>query len=172
MLRIVATIRKEWLLLMRDKAGLALLFIMPMVLITVMAVIQDAPFKDYQEVKFDILTVDNDHGRLARYIKEGLGNTGQFNMMDSLDGKPVTTEDAIRRINTGEYKIGIIIPKGATASIVSNANKIVNDISYRMGLPSQLPVKALQDSLDVQVYFDPAAKKPSAVPFTRLSTTF
>jgi ABC-2 type transport system permease protein len=158
MLRIVATIRKEWLLLLRDKAGLALLFIMPMVLITVMAVIQDAPFKDYQEVKFDILTVDNDHGRLARYIKEGLGNTGQFNMMDSLDSKPVTTEEAIKRVNSGEYKISIIIPQGATASIVSNANRIVNDISKRMGLPSMLPVKATNDTLNVQVYFDPAAK--------------
>lgn len=159
MLRIIATIRKEWTLLFRDKAGLALLFVMPMVLITVMAVIQDAPFRDYQEVKFDILTVDNDHGRLARYIKEGLGSTGQFNMLDSLEGKELTQQEVIKRVNTGEYKIGIIIPKGSTANIVSNANRIVNDISKRMGLPASLPVKLHPDSLDVQVYFDPAAKK-------------
>lgn len=72
MLRLLATIRKEWQLLLRDKTGLILLFVMPLVLITVMALIQDAPFKDYQDIKFDILTVDNDHGRLGRYVKEGL----------------------------------------------------------------------------------------------------
>jgi len=160
MLRIIATIRKEWLLLRRDKAGLALLFAMPLVLITVMALIQDAPFRDYQEVKFDILAVDNDHGRLGRYIREGLQESGQFNVIDSLDGQPLSEAAAKSMVAEGKYKISITVPKGATAEIVSNANKIVNDISKRMGLPSQLPVKALtNDSLAVQLYFDPAAKK-------------
>lgn len=160
MLRLIATIRKEWLLLRRDRAGLALLFAMPLVLITVMALIQDAPFKDYQEVKFDILTVDNDQGRLGRYIREGLGASGQFNVIDSLGQQPLTEKKARQLIAEGEYKISITIPKGATAEIVSNANKIVNDISKRMGLPSQLPVKAAtSDSLAVQLYFDPASKK-------------
>ena len=133
MLRIIATIRKEWLLLLRDKAGLALLFVMPVVLITVMALIQDAPFKDYQEVKFDILTVDNDHGRLGRYIREGLAQSGQFNVIDSLEKQPLSEEKAAQLIREGRYKISITIPKSATAEIVSNANKIVNDISKRMG---------------------------------------
>ncbi|AWO00735.1 hypothetical protein DLD77_02990 [Chitinophaga alhagiae] len=160
MLRLIATIRKEWLLLLRDRAGLALLFAMPVVLITVMALIQDAPFKDYQEIKFDILTVDNDQGRLGRYIREGLGQSGQFNVIDSLGQQPLTAAQAQQLVAEGEYKISITIPKGATGEIVSNANKIVNDISKRMGMAAQLPVKAAAaDSLAVQLYFDPAAKK-------------
>lgn len=160
MLRLIATIRKEWLLLLRDRAGLALLFAMPVVLITVMALIQDAPFKDYQEIKFDILTVDNDQGRLGRYIREGLGKSGQFNVIDSLQQQPVSETQARQLVAEGEYKISITIPKGATGEIVSNANKIVNDISKRMGMAAQLPVKAAAaDSLAVQLYFDPAAKK-------------
>ncbi|RAJ83096.1 ABC-2 type transport system permease protein [Chitinophaga dinghuensis] len=159
MLRLLATIRKEWQLLVRDKTGLTLLFVMPVVLITVMALIQDAPFKDYQEVKFDILTVDNDHGRLGRSIREGLEVGGQFRIIDSLDGQPLTTEKARQLVNDGTYKISIIIPSGATGSIVSNANRIVNDISHRMGMTLALPVKKGSDSLNVVVYFDPAAKK-------------
>jgi ABC-2 type transport system permease protein len=159
MLRLLATIRKEWLLLLRDKAGLLLLFIMPVILITVMALIQDAPFKDYQEVKLDILTVDNDHGRLGRYIREGLQASGQFNIIDSVKGEALTQEAAKALVNSGEYKLSIIIPGGATGSIVSNANRIVNDITRRMNIPGVLPVKSKQDSLDVVIYFDPAAKK-------------
>jgi len=159
MLRLLATIRKEWQLLVRDKTGLTLLFLMPVVLITVMALIQDAPFKDYQEVKFDILTVDNDHGRLGRHIREGLASGGQFRIIDTLDGKPLTAEQARKLVNEGTYKISIIIPAGATGNIVSNANRIVNDISHRMGMTVSLPVKKNADSLDVTIYFDPAAKK-------------
>jgi ABC-2 type transport system permease protein len=153
MLRILATIRKEWLLLLRDRVGIVLLFIMPVVLITVMALIEDAPFKDYQEVKFDILSVDHDHGRLSRYIKEGLQHSGQFNVIDT------TEEKARQLVHDGDYKICIIIPHGATGAIVSNANKIVNDISMRMGLPAELPVSLRKDSVNVEVLFDPASKK-------------
>lgn len=159
MLRLLATIRKEWQLLLRDKTGLILLFVMPVVLITVMALIQDAPFKDYQDVKLDILTVDNDHGRLGRYVREGLASGGQFNIIDSLAGRPVTANQAKELVNEGKYKISIIIPAGSTAAIVSNANRIVNDITRRMGMSVSLPVKKEQDSLNVIIYFDPAAKK-------------
>lgn len=159
MLRLLATIRKEWQLLLRDKMGLTLLFAMPVVLITVMALIQDAPFKDYQDVKFDILTVDNDHGRLGKYIREGLASGGQFNIIDTLDGHPVTEQQARELVNNGRYKISIIVPAGSTAAIVSNANRIVNDITQRMGMSVSLPVKQHADSLNVVIYFDPAAKK-------------
>lgn len=124
-----------------------------------MAVIQDAPFKDYQEVKFDILTVDNDQGRLAKHIKEGLSASGQFNIIDTLNGEVLTQAVALKKVNDGDYKIAIVIPKGATANIVSNANSIVNNLVQRMGMSSQLPVKEKQDSLNVWIYFDPAAKK-------------
>ncbi|HVI43276.1 MAG TPA: ABC transporter permease [Chitinophaga sp.] len=159
MLRFLATIRKEWQLLLRDRMGLTLLFVMPLVLITVMALIQDAPFKDYQEVKFDILAVDNDHGRLGRYIREGLEKSGQFNIIDSLEGQSLTAGKARELVNDGKYKVGIIVPEGSTAAIVSNANRIVNDISQRMGMSIALPVKKNPDSLNVIIYFDPAAKK-------------
>jgi ABC-2 type transport system permease protein len=159
MLRLLATIKKEWLLLKRDRTGLALLFFMPLVLITVMALVEDAPFRDFQELKFDVLTVDNDHGRLARHIKEGLEQSGQFNLVDSLDGKPLTLQQAQQLVNEGDYKICIVIPQGATAAIVSNANKVVNELSKRMGLPAVQPVKSRNDSVNVVIYFDPAAKK-------------
>ncbi|RFS24651.1 ABC transporter permease [Chitinophaga silvatica] len=159
MLRLLATIRKEWQLLLRDKTGIILLFVMPVVLITVMALIQDAPFKDYQDIKFDLLTVDNDHGKLGAFVKEGLAKSGQFNIIDSIDGKPLTEDEARKLVNVGKYKISIIVPKGSTAEIVSNANRIVNDITKRMGIPGSLPVKLRPDSLHVTIYFDPAAKK-------------
>jgi ABC-2 type transport system permease protein len=159
MLRLLATIRKEWLLLLRDRTGLTLLFVMPVVLITVMAMIEDAPFRDYQELKFDILTVDNDHGRLGKYIREGLEHSGQFSVIDTVNGRPVTEQQGRDLVNEGDYQICIIIPQGATGAIVSNANKIVNDISRRMGMPDVLPVSSRKDSLNVTVYFDPASKK-------------
>ena len=77
-------------MLLRDVGGFMLLFIMPAILIVVMALVQDGPFKDYQEIRFDLLLVDNDGGSLAQEIKRGLGESKNFNIVDRIDGKPLT----------------------------------------------------------------------------------
>jgi ABC-2 type transport system permease protein len=72
MLRLFATIKKDLLILLRDRGGLAIMFLMPMAMIIIMAIIQDAPFKDYQELKIPLLLVNNDTGSLGKQIEKGL----------------------------------------------------------------------------------------------------
>lgn len=158
MKKIWATFVKERILLVRDTIGLLILFLMPVFLILIMAQIQDAPFRDYQELKLDILLVDEDGGILGRNIKEGLLQSGQFRILDSFENKPLTIQHAESLVNEGTYKFSIAIPKGASARIVSNTNQIVNDLATGMGMPSSLPVKKHTDTLNVALYFDPASK--------------
>ena len=128
MKKVLATIIKEWILTKRDVAGFMLLFLMPAVLIVVMAMVQDAPFKDYQELKFDLLIADHDNGSIAKSIKEGLKESGSFRVTDSIDGKPVTEEQLKMLLQDGKYKVGIVIPKGATAEMMNAANLVANSI--------------------------------------------
>ena len=44
--KLIAAIKKEALILLRDRIGLSILFIMPMVLIFVMTLIQDSAFQE------------------------------------------------------------------------------------------------------------------------------
>jgi ABC-2 type transport system permease protein len=156
-MKILATIIKEWILLKRDIAGLALLLLMPAVLIIVMALVQDAPFRDYQELRFDLLIADNDNGTLAKEITNGLRQSKNFHVVDSIDGQPLSDEKLKTLLGKGDYRVGIVIPKGATAEMVNSANLVVNDIASRMGL-GKLPTRAMRDSISVHIYFDPAAK--------------
>ena len=55
---------------MRDPGGLLLLLIMPAALIIVMALVQDAPYRDYQEMKFEILVANKDKGSGAFSLDE------------------------------------------------------------------------------------------------------
>ena len=166
MKKIVATIIKEWLLLRRDISGLLLLIIMPAVLIVVMALVQDAPFRDYQEIRFDLLLVDNDGGNLAQEIKTGLKQSKNFNIIDQVDGQAVTDSMLKSLLQKGKYRVGIIIPKGATAEVNNAANMVANNLAEKLGL-GRLPVRERRDSLHVQLYFDPVAK-----PTFRTSVSF
>lgn len=157
MRKILATIYKEWILTRRDVAGFMLLFLMPAVLIVVMAMVQDAPFKDYQEMRFELLIADHDNGSIAQSIKDGLKESGNFVITDSINGEPVTEAQLKDLLQQGDYKVGIVIPKGATAEMVNAANLVANSISEKLGLGS-MPSREVRDSLYIRMYFDPAAK--------------
>lgn len=158
MKNIIATIIKEWLLLRRDFAGLMLLFLMPAILIVVMALVQDAPFRDYQELRFDLLLVDNDHGKLAEEIKNGLKQSKNFNVIESIDGRALNDSSLKQMLKKGDYHVGIIIPKGATAEVVNSANLIANDLSKKLGLGGTMPSRETRGDTYVRMYFDPVSK--------------
>lgn len=166
MKKILATIIKEWILTRRDVAGLMLLFIMPAILIIVMAMVQDAPFKDYQERKFELLVADHDNGKLADAIIKGLRESKNFIVVDAIDGFPLTEEKLKSLLNEGDYKVGIVIPKGATAEMVNAANIVANSISEKLGMGT-LPSREVRDTTYVRMYFDPVAK-----PTFRMSVNF
>lgn len=157
MRKILATIHKEWILTRRDVAGFMLLFLMPAVLIVVMAMVQDAPFKDYQEMRFELLIADHDNGSIAQNIKDGLKESGNFIITDTINGEPVTEAHLKQLLQQGDYKVGIVIPKGATAEMVNAANLVANSISEKLGLGT-MPSREVRDSLYIRMYFDPAAK--------------
>ncbi len=158
MKKITATLIKEWILLRRDVAGLLLLFLMPAILIIVMAMVQDAPFRDYQEIRFDLLLVDEDGGSLAREIKSGLKASKNFHVIDSLEGSALSSGQLQKLLREGDYHVGIVIPNGATAEVVNSANIIANNISRKLGLGGTMPSRSTRDNRYVRMYFDPVSK--------------
>jgi len=50
-----ASTYKEFLLLIRDLGGIAILFVMPILLLVVITLVQDSTFKTISEVKIPVL---------------------------------------------------------------------------------------------------------------------
>ena len=90
--KLLAVVKKETLLLLRDRVGLSILFIMPMILILVMTLIQDAAFKTLNEKGVPIVFVNNDKDSLGILIEQGLRNNELCAFNDSIDGHPATAE--------------------------------------------------------------------------------
>lgn len=108
----LASIQKELLLLIRDKGGLGILFLMPMVLVIVMAIVQDAPFRDYQEQTIPVLFVNEDSGEIAEAIMTAIEQKNAFAVVDSLSGAPLDSTTLAKAINAGDYQIGILVKNG------------------------------------------------------------
>lgn len=156
MFRLLSTIQKETIILRRDKGGLAILFLMPMALIIIMALIQDGPFRDYQEMKVPLLLVNNDTGTFGKRIETGLSESGIFQV--TKQSIPETTTRSV--IKRGDYTIGIIIPPNATALLNEKISVFVQHKLSEAGLgDSTATLPVVSDSLNMLVYFAPETKK-------------
>ena len=157
MLRLLATIRKEMLLLIRDRSGLAVMFLMPMALVTIMALIQDAPFRDYQELKIPLLLINNDKGDLGRKIEEGLSSSKIF-AVSRFSG---TENEARKQVANGAYEIGIIVPEDASERLLLRVDQFVDETMRSMGLTDsdsqQKDTVAMETT--IPVFFAPDIKK-------------
>ncbi|MBK7433250.1 MAG: ABC transporter permease [Chitinophagaceae bacterium] len=153
--KLLATIKKEFLLLIRDKVGLSILFIMPMILIMVMTLIQDAAFKTLNEKGVPLVFVNNDQDSLGILIKQGLENNDLCDFSDSINGRPATAEMASIAVSEGKFLVGIIIPKGATSAIRNNVTQLVNETLNT----DTAALNTTADSVEITILIDPATKK-------------
>ena len=152
--KLLATVKKEILLLLRDRVGLSVLFLMPVALILVMTLIQDSAFKSINEKGIPVIFVNNDHDSLGNIIEQGLRSNELCYVSDSIDGKPASSESAMKAVSEGKFLLGIVIPKGATAAIRKNVAVMVNET---MNGPDTLHKP--QDSIEISIVIDPVAKR-------------
>ncbi|MBK7587420.1 MAG: ABC transporter permease [Bacteroidetes bacterium] len=172
MKRILATYIKEWHLMRRDLGGFALLFLMPILLIIIMALVQDGPFKDYKDRKFETLFLNLDQGKVAASIKKSLIASEQFTIIETLNGKPLEEAHVVKAIQAGKYQFAIIMKKGISAEIVNSGNIIANQIGKKIGINAQLPHRESRDSIAIELMFDPVSKPAMKIAITNAVERF
>lgn len=156
-----AVIKKETIMLLRDKIGLSILFIMPIVLIVVMTLIQDSAFHTISEKGVPLIFVDNDHDSLGVSIREGLKHSNLCTFHETIDGEPATAETAEKAVSEGKFLIGIVIPEHATERV---RNSVGDLVSETMGLSDE-PTDHI-DSVEITMFIDPVAKNSIVVTVT------
>jgi ABC-2 type transport system permease protein len=152
-LKILATIYKEFLLLVRDPGGMALIFLMPLALVIVMALVQDAPFRDYQEVKLDVLLVDQDNDSLSAKVKEAFRTSPNVSLILKTD-----TTEVKKLVHDGQYKAAIIIPPNASETLRKKTAQTIGNVFSNFGLTESSTDSVVVSSVELKIFFDPTIK--------------
>ncbi|OFX22470.1 MAG: hypothetical protein A2041_08235 [Bacteroidetes bacterium GWA2_31_9b] len=155
MLRLLSSIYKEFLVLIRDRAGLAILFLMPLVLILIMTLIQDATFKSVKDANISMILVNNDRDSLGEAIRKGLIESDFFEIVEEFDGVKITEEMAKEAVAQGKFKIGIVIPERATEAIRGNVNALINKSFKTFDIPG-VKKRTKKSTVNIIIYIDPA----------------
>ena len=155
MQKLRTSVIKETLILIRDLGGLAIIFIMPMVLVFVMALIQDSTFRKMDETSLSVLFINEDLDSVGYAIEQGLESSDMIVLNKTYEGKTLDRETLAGLISEGKFQIGIIVPAGATEILRSKASYLVEKAFEEEDLP---PLKPDIEPLSVIIYFDPVIK--------------
>lgn len=150
-----ASTYKEFLLLIRDLGGIAILFIMPLLLLIVITLVQDSTFKTISDVKIPVLLVDKDKGEISKSILKNLSESNSFEILQK-----TSEEEAKEAVFTGKYQLAIVIPENLSASLQKKVDQNVGGILSKFGLEedSLAVEKEMIPQKEVRLYFDPATQ--------------
>lgn len=157
-MKILATIWKESILLVRDLGGMSLIFLMPLALVIVMALIQDNSFEIMQESRLEVLFVDEDADALGQRIAQALQASPNIHLIKSLKGRPLTAETAERLVRAGDYKAALIIPEKASITLRKKVEETAGGLFAHYGFGSVTSSVKASPPIDLQILFDPAIK--------------
>ena len=107
MVKLIAIIHKELLILWRDRVGMLILFVMPAVLVLVITLVQDNTQKLMGDRNWRICLVDEDQSGLGDYIADVLQSSSQI-----IVNHGNNREQAWEEVKSGVFQAEIIIFKG------------------------------------------------------------
>ncbi|ABG57676.1 ABC transporter permease [Cytophaga hutchinsonii] len=132
MFKLWATIRKDTLLLFRDKVGLLLMFVMPIILVLVITSIQNSTFELVNENKIPLLVCNKDTAYTSIEFIEALDQIGMFEIKQV--SKDLTNESLNTLMHENDVLISIIIPPTFSSSISQKSTNVSSKALHEFGL--------------------------------------
>lgn len=145
---------KDSLVLIRDRGGLAMLFVMPLALVLIMTSLQNNTFNAINESGINLLLLNYDNDSLGKAIEKEIVRSNFFNVHHEIDGQRPTEEQVREAVTEGHFQFGMVIPENATEII----RKRVKANVERVFSGDSLNNSATADSVVIMLYVDPVTK--------------
>lgn len=170
MSKFLSAVKKDFIILLRDRAGLAIIFVMPMALVLIMTLLQDSAYRSLNETGIPIVFIDDDQDSLGIGLERGLKKSGFFEISKTINGKPATRETAWEAISDGTYMMGIVIPKGTSQTIRAGVADLVSQTLVNSGVTEADSTKEelnkIKEKIQIEIILDPATRKSHVVTVT------
>lgn len=132
---------------------------MPLVLIITITLIQQGSFKAISDAKIPVVLIDNDGGSVAQGIRKNLESGGNFDIISTVDGKPLNEEMARNEVFAGKFPMAVIVPEKLSEDLNKKVQINVDKILKDVGLGEDGPVlDTLTTAKEIRLYFDPATQ--------------
>ncbi len=157
MYKLWATIIKDVRILTRDKVGLTLMFIMPVLLAIVITAIQNSTFELVNDNKVPLLICNKDKDESGKQLINAIEKIGMFEL--KLVTGAQSEKEIIKRMHAKDALLAIVIPEDFSLKITANAKKIAGKTLNNFGLQTDTG-KPISDMIDpIIVYYNPVLQE-------------
>jgi ABC-2 type transport system permease protein len=154
MIAILAALKKEYLMLVRDRSGLILLFLMPAFLVIIMSLLQDNALRKLNDDGIPVLVINEDQDSIGYKFIADLKRSNVFQVVvDSV----MPAGDLQRYIRAKGMMAYIHIPKGASENVRKGSSVLMSKIMSSYGMPATDTSIVTRMMVDVEI--DPTLSK-------------
>lgn len=156
MFKLWTTIVKDTHILFRDKAGIALLFGMPILLVIIVTGIQNSTFQLVKNDKLKVLVCNRDTGKAGKEFVEAVDNIGMFKLLTaakSVNEKQLTTD-----MRKQDALLAVVIPPNFTVKVNAKATNAANKALKSFGLQGD-SLKAAPTVDPLTLYYNPVLQE-------------
>ncbi len=152
MFKLWTTIVKDFRILLRDKVGISLMFVMPIILVVVVTSIQNSTFNLVNKNKLSVLICNTDTGQASMQLIKSINKIGMFKVSlvpndktEKLMGDAMHNQDAM---------LGVIIPSNFTVQVDAKSKSTAGKALKSFGLDGDT-VKKVGDVDPLTMYYNP-----------------
>jgi len=153
MFKLWATIKKDVRVLFRDKVGIALMFVMPIILVVVVTSIQNSTFQLVNKNRLPILISNQDTGQSSKQLITAIGKIGMFKVSQL----PKTTNEKLiaDAMHNQDAMLGIVIPANFSARVKAKSKNVAGKALTSFGLQGDSTQKKVGDVDPLTLYYNP-----------------
>ena len=141
--QLVTAIAKETRLIVRDRQALAILFVMPVLFVTILSLALRDVFTERAGATFDVLIVNQDPGVVGQKLAARF--TGDRHYRVTQQREPLPDDALTRLVTSGQYRFALSIPARATAQARARALEQVRTDGPSRGRTASVEVRMFAD---------------------------
>ena len=157
MYKLWATIKKDVRILLRDKVGLTLMFLMPVVLAIIITAVQNSTFELVNDNKIPLLICNRDKGEPAAQLLAAINKMGMFEVK-RVTGEE-TDEQIKKRMHDKDALIAVIIPSNFSDKIISKAEATAAKALNNFGLDQDSNKTKVTAAEPITLYYHPVLQE-------------
>ena len=148
--------QKDVRVLLRDKVGIALMFVMPVILVVVVTSIQNSTFQLVSKNKLPILIYNRDTGKSSAQMIKAISEIGMFKVSKMPKGETNIT-DAMPHTDA---MLGIVIPANFSAKVAAKSKSVSDKAMASFGLAGDSTKKEAEEDVDpLTLYYNPVLQE-------------
>lgn len=152
MYKLWATIVKDFRVMLRDKMGLAIMLVMPIVLVVVVTSIQSGMFELVNKNRLQVLVSNQDTGKSSRLLIRGIRGIGMFQVTETSKNEK-NMADAMRH---ADAMLGIIIPPDFSQRVGEKSQNASDKAMKSFGLGDSIKKAAvIHPATPLMMYYNP-----------------